>query len=73
VADGTETLASAAGATLDQLRVQAERRPYVVVLVAGAAGYLLAGGIPGWAVRAASNMAGRVLVARALAAMTNLE
>jgi len=70
---GTESLASTATALLEQLRTQVENRPYAAILVAAGAGYVLGGGVPTWAVRTAANFAGRVLVAKAMASVADLE
>lgn len=50
---------------------QVEARPYTTVMVAAAAGYVLGGGIPRWAGRAAFNLGSRMLVARVLAALVD--
>lgn len=58
---------------LDELRLQlqqhASERPYTVILAALAAGYVLGGGIPGWALRAASTAGSRFVVASVAAAV----
>jgi hypothetical protein len=50
---------------------QMEVRPYVTVLAAAAAGYVLGGGIPVWAGRAAFNLGSRMLVARVVSALVD--
>lgn len=56
---------------LEQARLhlaeQARERPYVVLFAAATVGYVLGGGVPGWALRMASK-AGTRLVAGTLAA-----
>jgi hypothetical protein len=53
----------------DQLKYQAQHRPYATVAAAMAVGYVLGGGVPWWAVRAAASIGSRVLVARVMAAV----
>ncbi len=47
-----------------ELRHQADVRPYVTVLAAAAAGYVLGAGIPRWAWRYAFDAGSKLLVAR---------
>jgi len=54
-----------------EIRHQAEVRPYVTVLVAATAGYVLGGGVPTWAGRALLNIGSRLLVARLVAAVVD--
>jgi hypothetical protein len=53
----------------EQLKFQAQHRPYATVAAAMAVGYVLGGGVPWWAVRAAASIGSRVLVARVMAAV----
>ncbi|MEQ1564729.1 MAG: hypothetical protein ABMA64_03740 [Myxococcota bacterium] len=57
---------------LDDLRStlveQLERRPYTVVMVSAAAGYVLGGGVPWWAVRAVGAGLGRAVVTKVVSA-----
>jgi hypothetical protein len=56
--------------TLQQeLKFQAQHRPYMTLAAAFAVGYVLGGGVPWWAVRAATSIGGRALVARAVASI----
>jgi hypothetical protein len=56
--------------TLQQeLKFQAQHRPYMTLTAAFAVGYVLGGGVPWWAVRAATSIGGRALVARAVASI----
>lgn len=50
---------------------QAETRPYITVFAALAAGYVLGGGVPTWATRAAFNLGSRLLVARLVSAVVD--
>jgi hypothetical protein len=52
-----------------QLAESAESRPYVVVIGALVAGYVLGAGLPRWALRAASAAGSRVVAARLAAAV----
>lgn len=52
-----------------ELHHQVEVRPYTTVLAAAAVGYVLGGGIPLWAGRAAINLGSRLLVARLVSAL----
>jgi hypothetical protein len=54
-----------------EIRHQVEVRPYTTVMVAAAAGYVLGGGIPLWAGRAAVNLGSRLLVARLVSALVD--
>lgn len=54
-----------------ELRHQVEVRPYTTVLVAAAAGYVLGGGVPLWAGRAAFNIGSRLVVARLVSAIVD--
>lgn len=53
----------------EQLKYQAQHRPYATVAAAVAVGYVLGGGVPWWAIRAAASIGSRVLVARVMAAV----
>lgn len=53
------------------VRNRIEQKPYTSVLVALAAGYVLGGGVPWWAVKTAANVGGRVLVSRAIASIVD--
>lgn len=59
-------------AFLDQaqtaLQDQITKRPYTTIAVALAAGYVLGGGVPWWAVRSAVNIGGRMAVTRLIGA-----
>jgi hypothetical protein len=55
----------------EQLKFQAQHRPYVTVAAAVAVGYVLGGGIPWWAIRAATSIGSRILVARVVAAVVD--
>jgi hypothetical protein len=48
---------------------QATTRPYTTILVAAAAGYVLGGGIPRWALRMGATMGTRVAAARIMASL----
>lgn len=52
-----------------ELKFQAQNRPYTTLAAAFAVGYVLGGGVPWWAVRAATSIGGRALVARAVASI----
>jgi hypothetical protein len=52
-----------------ELKFQAQHRPYMTLAAAFAVGYVLGGGVPWWAVRAATSIGGRALVARAVASI----
>lgn len=54
-----------------EIRHQVGVRPYTTVMVAAAAGYVLGGGIPLWAGRAAVNLGSRLLVARLVSALVD--
>jgi hypothetical protein len=54
-----------------EIRHQVEVRPYATLLVALGAGYVLGGGVPIWAGRAAVNLGGRLLVARLVSAIVD--
>lgn len=56
-----------------ELRHQADVRPYVTVLAAAAAGYVLGAGIPRWAWRYAFDTGSKLLVARVVAAVVGDE
>lgn len=57
------------GTLQQELKFQAEHRPYMTLAAAFAVGYVLGGGVPWWAVRAATSIGGRALVARAVASI----
>ena len=57
----------------NELRHQADVRPYVTVLAAAAAGYILGAGIPRWAWRYAFDTGSKMLVARVVAAVVGDE
>jgi hypothetical protein len=48
---------------------QATTRPYTTVLVAAAVGYVLAGGIPRWALRMGTTLGTRAAAARIMASL----
>jgi hypothetical protein len=52
-----------------EIRHQADLRPYVTVLAAATAGYVLGAGIPRWMWRYAFDMGSKLLVARVVAAV----
>jgi len=52
-----------------EIRFQAQHRPYMTLAAAFAVGYVLGGGVPWWAVRTATSIGGRALVARAVASI----
>ncbi|MEZ4235890.1 MAG: hypothetical protein R3F59_06950 [Myxococcota bacterium] len=53
----------------DAVVEQARTRPYTTLAVAAAAGYVLGGGVPWWAVRGLLSIGSRIVVARALASV----
>jgi hypothetical protein len=67
--DGHDEGQSALDLVRDQVIQQARTRPYTTLAVAAAAGYVLGGGIPMWAIRGAASIGGRILVARAIASV----
>jgi hypothetical protein len=81
VADAAQSTTSVASGVMsdlldtvqERLRDQAERRPYRTVLLGLAAGYVLGGGIPWWAVRSATAIVGRELASRAVAGIVKLD
>jgi hypothetical protein len=52
-----------------EIKFQAQHRPYMTLAAGFAVGYVLGGGVPWWAVRAATSIGGRALVARAVASI----
>lgn len=52
-----------------EIKFQAQHRPYMTLAAGFALGYVLGGGVPWWAVRAATSIGGRALVARAVASI----
>lgn len=44
------------------LRVTTQQRPYLSIAAAASVGYVLGGGLPGWAARAAASVAIRAVV-----------
>jgi len=54
-----------------EIRHQVEVRPYATLFAAAAVGYVLGGGIPTWAGRAAVNLGSRLLVARLVSAIVD--
>jgi len=55
----------------EQIKYQAQTHPYATVAAAAALGYVLGGGVPWWAVRAATSIGSRMLVARVVAAVVD--
>lgn len=71
VADAVAPVTDIVDTVQREILHQMELRPYTTVLVAAAAGYVLGGGIPVWAGRAAFNLGSRMLVARLVSALVD--
>lgn len=71
VADAVAPMTEIVDSFQREIMHQMEVRPYTTVLVAAAAGYVLGGGIPVWAGRAAFNLGSRMLVARLVSALVD--
>jgi hypothetical protein len=71
VADAMAPMTELVDSLQREILHQVEVRPYTTVLVAAAAGYVLGGGIPVWAGRAAFNLGSRMLVARLVSALVD--
>jgi hypothetical protein len=71
VSDAMATVTNFVGSLEREIEHQVEVRPYTTILVAVAAGYVLGGGIPVWAGRAAMNLGSRLLVARIVSALVD--
>jgi len=71
VADAIAPMTELVESLQREIRHQAEVRPYTTILVAAAAGYVLGGGIPLWAGRAAMNLGSRLLVAKLVSAIVD--
>lgn len=54
----------------DQVLAQLTERPYVAIAAAAAAGYVLGGGVPRWAVRYGTQYGKRLLVEQVVKAVT---
>ena len=62
----SEMLETWAGTVNEEIRHQAEIRPYVTVLAAAALGYVLGAGVPRWAYRMAWDAGSKALLARVI-------
>jgi hypothetical protein len=71
VADAMAPMTELVETVQREIRNQVEARPYTTIMVAAAAGYVLGGGIPVWAGRAAVNLGSRMLVARLVSALVD--
>lgn len=57
----------------DEIRHQAQTRPYMTVLAAAAVGYVLGAGVPRWVYRTAWDVGSKALVARVIATLVDPE
>jgi hypothetical protein len=71
VADAMAPMTELVDSLQREIRHQVEVRPYTTIMVAAAAGYVLGGGVPLWAGRAAVNLGSRLLVARLVSALVD--
>ena len=69
----TEMLESWAGTLNEEIRFQANVRPYLTVMAAGLAGYVLGAGVPRWAYRVAWDVGSKALLARVIGSLVDRE
>ena len=69
----TEMIETWADTVNDEIRHQADLRPYATVLAAAAVGYVLGAGVPRWVYRTAWDVGSKALLARIVSSLVDPE